>query len=225
MPIYRTPNVHDERRAVGRLLALMGLGGLDQPERLNAELAGYVRDHAHFRELLMACEPLQRASMYDSLRSNLRFRPKPLDVYVSEAGTIAETMQWPIQDAAGDLHAFNPPAISTDNVVAIDAPRQADGGFGDADAFDKFRERLRRDYDAAFAKHAQEIEEAKFATAAVAHGMAKAHLWVVCAKCTREAVFDGDTREAVAIALRDAGWKLDADEHDQPIEICPKCAE
>jgi hypothetical protein len=68
--------------------------------------------HEHFRDLLTGCEPDQRHEMYESLRPYLRFEPKPLDVYLSEAGAIAESQQLPTWDDENKKFVpFHPPVI------------------------------------------------------------------------------------------------------------------
>lgn len=100
---------HDKNR-INRMLKLHGLGTLEEPGTVHA-LARLVADHDHFRQILLKCEPALRREMYDAMAPYLQFRPRPLDTYVSEAGAIAERMQYPTIDEAGDLHAFRPPEI------------------------------------------------------------------------------------------------------------------
>ena len=71
-------------------------------------LAATIRDHAHLTSLLVDTEPSMRQELYDSVRPNLKFRPKPLDVYMAEAAQRAEREQLPILDANGNLQPFKP---------------------------------------------------------------------------------------------------------------------
>jgi hypothetical protein len=108
--------------AAGRLLRLHGLPPTSDGAALLPALGGLIKDHAHFRDLLMVCAPEQRGNMYESLRCNLNFRPHPLDVYVSEAGRIAEGKQLPTQDPEGNMHAYQAPEIGE---PATEKPDQA----------------------------------------------------------------------------------------------------
>ena len=49
-------------------------------------LASTIRDHAHFQRLITESDPSMRQEFYDSVRPHLKFRAKPLDVYVNDAG-------------------------------------------------------------------------------------------------------------------------------------------
>jgi hypothetical protein len=103
------------RSRINRMLGEHGLAQLDDPGLL-PQLAFLVRDHDHFRSILVECEPAERANCYNALAPNLRFEAKPLDVYVSEAGQIAEREQqmgW-----TGDhFEPFMTPEITTTNTV------------------------------------------------------------------------------------------------------------
>jgi hypothetical protein len=49
-------------------------------------------------------------------------------------------------------------------------------------------------------------------------------LTVVCAKCTRQAEIEADSRQIAAAALRKAGWKRGKVGREQKLGmICPKC--
>jgi len=70
------------------------------------------------------------------------------------------------------------------------------------------------------------IAELKTANNAVAEAVAKQHLHVVCAKCTREEVFHGVTKQDAVDALRSAGWTRGVRwyrDTAEPTEICPEC--
>jgi hypothetical protein len=102
-----------QKSLVNRLLGSAGLPSLDDGTMLIPQLAFLVRDHDHYRDLLMACDPGERATMYSALTPNLRFIARPLDVYVAEAGRAAEARQLPIQNEDGTLRAFNVPEFDT----------------------------------------------------------------------------------------------------------------
>ncbi len=76
--------------------------------RVLARLAPTVRDHKHLEALLTSAPPELRQTIYDTLKPNLLFQAKPLDVYVASAGQRAEREQWPVLDSAGNLLPFKP---------------------------------------------------------------------------------------------------------------------
>lgn len=106
------------RSQINRLLQSNGLGRLEEGAALMSQLGFLVRDHDHFRSMLITCPLDQRRNMYESLRSYLRFPAKPLDVYESEAAADAEARQLPIQAADGTLKPFNPPELHSDTEIA-----------------------------------------------------------------------------------------------------------
>jgi hypothetical protein len=77
-----------EQQKVDRALKTRGFGGLDDP-KIMQQLAFLVRDHAHFRKILIVLEPKKRYECYTALSPYLRFRPKPLDDYIVEAKELA----------------------------------------------------------------------------------------------------------------------------------------
>jgi hypothetical protein len=102
-----------ERARINRYLGAAGLATLEDPRGLVAQLGFLVEDHEHFKRILIKCEPLERRNLYESLRPHLSFEPKPLDVYVAEAGAAAESQQLPTVDAEGKLHAYRVQDIRT----------------------------------------------------------------------------------------------------------------
>lgn len=62
------------------------------------QLALMVRDHKHFRSVLMTTNPLERKACYDSLAPRLNFKAKPLEDYIAEAKLDAEIRQLPNYD-------------------------------------------------------------------------------------------------------------------------------
>ena len=108
MPVSRPT----EKHFCEKLLRRFGLPSMDRQGFMEA-IAQLVDGHDHFRELLTGCEPDQRHEMYEALRPHLRFEPKPLDVYLSEAGAIAERMQLPTwNDAEKKFEEFHPAVIA-----------------------------------------------------------------------------------------------------------------
>lgn len=73
-----------------------------------AQLASTIRDHAHLQRLVTETEPSMRQSFYDSVRPHLKFRAKPMDVYISDAKQMAEREQLPVLQPDGTLQAFKP---------------------------------------------------------------------------------------------------------------------
>lgn len=101
----------DEKARINRVLNAAGLASLADPN-LMAQLGYLVEDHEHFRQLITKCQPAERSNMYNALAPNLRFRPKPLDVYIAETGQIAEVRQLPTLDPqTGALKPFRPPEL------------------------------------------------------------------------------------------------------------------
>lgn len=102
-----------DRHSINRYLGNRGLSTLEDPHGLVAQLGFLIEDHDHFRRALLKCEPDERRNMFESLRPHLSFEPKPLDVYIAEAGAEAEAQQLPTVDAEGKFHAYRPADIRT----------------------------------------------------------------------------------------------------------------
>lgn len=109
------------RGKLNNMLAMHGMATLESPAELVRQIGFLVQDHDHLRQLLTACVPEERVSMYEALRPNLRFEPKPLDVYLAESGRIAEQMQWPLVDSDGKFRAFKPPEVRTVETACAEA--------------------------------------------------------------------------------------------------------
>ena len=84
----------DERRRISHELKKIGFGGLEDPN-LVMQMAFMIEGHDHFRSVLSAVKPLQRAMAYHAMRPHLGFVPKPLDVYEAEMKRLAEEKQLP----------------------------------------------------------------------------------------------------------------------------------
>ncbi len=69
------------------------------------QIGMYVRDHEHFRSLLNTCAAELRYDMYCDMVPYLRFKPKALDVYLSETADLSDRKQLPIITADGGLRA------------------------------------------------------------------------------------------------------------------------
>lgn len=73
-----------------------------------AALASTIRDHAHLQRLVTETEPSMRQAFYDSVRPHLKFRAKPMDVYIADAKAMAEREQLPVLQPDGTLREFRP---------------------------------------------------------------------------------------------------------------------
>lgn len=107
-----------ERQQINTFLGRAGFPQLDEPGALMAALAYSIADDNHFRSLLTRCEPEHRPAMYNSLTPNLRFTPKPLDVYLAKAASEAERKQLPVLAPGGALLPFKPVDIESPEYVA-----------------------------------------------------------------------------------------------------------
>ncbi len=106
-----------ERKRINNFLGNRGFATLDDPSHMVQQMGFCVRDHDHFRSMLTACDGSERAEMYRALSPHLRFEAKPLDVYLSEAGDLAERKQLPIQSPDGTLAPFNPPVLESEEYL------------------------------------------------------------------------------------------------------------
>lgn len=65
-----------------------GMGGMDDPNLVH-HLAFMVRDHEHFRQVLVTMPPQERTAGYEAMKPYLQFEAKPLDVYMAESAELA----------------------------------------------------------------------------------------------------------------------------------------
>lgn len=86
-----------DQRQVNRELQRLGLGHLKDPN-LIANMAFLVRDHDHFRGILMHMPMPDRKEAYECLAPKLRFKAKSLEDYEIESRTLAEIKQLPQYD-------------------------------------------------------------------------------------------------------------------------------
>ena len=82
---------------INKQLQKLGFGTLKDPHLFD-QMAMVIRDHQHFRRLLMAVEQTQRHIAYEALASKLRFKAKPLEDYEIESRQLAEQNQLPHYD-------------------------------------------------------------------------------------------------------------------------------
>jgi hypothetical protein len=105
---------HDSQFAINHALRSRGLASLSEGPALVAQLAMFVRDDAHFRALINACEPEERGHLYDALAPNVRFKPRPLADYLIELAQDAERRQLPTIGEDGRFRAFHRPEIQSE---------------------------------------------------------------------------------------------------------------
>ena len=101
------------RKTINNFLGNRGLATLDNPGGLCQQLGYLVEDEEHFKQILNRVSPELRRDCYESIAPHLRFKARPLDVYLSELGTEAEVQQLAVMDEEGKLRAYNPPEIRT----------------------------------------------------------------------------------------------------------------
>ena len=82
---------------VNKELQRLGFGTLKDPNLFD-QMAMVIRDHQHFRRLLMSVEQGQRHIAYEALASKLRFKAKPLEDYEIESRQLAEQNRLPHYD-------------------------------------------------------------------------------------------------------------------------------
>jgi hypothetical protein len=107
-----------ESSVINRVLKARGMPTLDRPGVV-AALACQVQDHAHFMELLRACEPMLRREMYEAMRPHLRFPALPLEDYILGAKAHAEAAELPVMDEEGFLHPYSPGVVETEKVPPV----------------------------------------------------------------------------------------------------------
>ena len=117
----------DSAFAINHELRKNGFASLDEAEHLIPQLAFCVRDDRHLRSLINDCEPENRGAMYNALAPNLRFKPRPLDVYLAEIALDAEIRQLPTIGPGGQLLEFKPaelrssePTVEQSIAAAVD---------------------------------------------------------------------------------------------------------
>ena len=106
---------HAMRKRINRMLGEHGLAQLDDPG-LHGQLAYLVRDHDHFRSLLITAPPEHRSLMYDAWAPNLRFKARTLEQYLTEARADAEARQLPIQTEDGTLKEYRVPEVKSNAI-------------------------------------------------------------------------------------------------------------
>lgn len=81
----------DKRKLDNKLMS-MGLGNLADPGLIR-QLGLIVQGHKHLSEIVQACAPEDRNTMFEAIRPHLRFKPYALDFYLMHRGSIILTDQ------------------------------------------------------------------------------------------------------------------------------------
>jgi len=124
MAVANLSHLHTDAKALTKLLGRRGLP-TDFNEAI-AQLARTIRDHEHFERILSGIDPAERHDFYEAVAPHLRFKAKPLDVYVSDAGQRAERDQLPTMGPDGAVREFRPGCdVATLNRAAEDAIAKA----------------------------------------------------------------------------------------------------
>lgn len=97
-------------KKVDRWLRNRGFGGIDD-RNLVHQMAFMVRDHKHFRNILMAVEQDKRKLAYEAMSPHLQFNAKSLADYELEARQEADTMRLPTYHAADDIRPYKPAEV------------------------------------------------------------------------------------------------------------------
>jgi hypothetical protein len=184
-----------EKRRMNEHLQSHGLGSLDDPTIL-LQLAVMVRDHDHFRAVLMKVTADKRALCYQALAPKLKFKAKPLDVYVMEAKQAAERMQLPTYDP-------NTLAVTEfKNAPISELAKQAISG-------KTLEER----------KAAAAVERAENAIAEdLGQGLARGRLFISCTHCDFGATVYATDKIDAYKTLAANGWHLEGEK-----AFCPDC--
>jgi len=89
---------HDfKKEPISRKLRELGFSSL-KDKALIEQMGVCVRDHAHFRSLMLCVTPDKRTIAYEALRSRLTFVPRSLDEYLAEGAMLAEQAKLPVWD-------------------------------------------------------------------------------------------------------------------------------
>jgi hypothetical protein len=75
------PPAPGSREEIQDFLMASGFGGLDDPDLIH-QLAYFVQDHTHFKEIILACKPPERIKCYDAMKPYLRFEAKAFYEYL-----------------------------------------------------------------------------------------------------------------------------------------------
>jgi hypothetical protein len=202
-----------ERSKVNRELQRLGFGSLKDPS-LPLQFAVCVRDHAHFRGILMHIpEGMDRKKWYEALAPNLRFKAKPLADYEAESKRLAEQNQLPTYDPATlEAKEFKPQEFSTITKCRVceiagskycleHGPKESTSAAPEKKPISKLtavaEEAINRD---------------------LREGQARVKNTLICHKCTRQQEFRMKHRSSLFKIVAEAGWFI-----DNLKAYCPEC--
>jgi hypothetical protein len=190
---------------VNRELQRLGLGKLSDP-KLFDQMAFLVRDHDHFRGLLMHEEPSVRAQMYQCLGPRLRFKAKPLEDYEAESKRIAEEKQLPqYVPSTLECREISPYHHKSDEFLAEERSKR------EAEAFvNSMREPRKPDATVNLRVPQQRSVLDESAEREIARSLreedAKYQLHLVCAVCTFEQRIRVKRKPAAYKVAKQYGW-------------------
>ena len=173
---------------VNKQLQKLGFGTLKDPSLFD-QMAMVIRDHTHFRRLLMAVEEGQRHIAYEALALKLRFKAKPLEDYITESKILAEQNQLPNYDPKTLVATeFKPQSFETDEykrkVAVLPSGTVQDRSEGS---------RLSKAAEEAIDRDLREASATQECT-------------LVCATCTYEQKFRVRKRSSMPKVARQYGW-------------------
>ncbi len=230
-----------QRNKVNRELQRLGFGNLKDP-RLHLQFAAVIRDHAHFRGILMHIpEGLDRKQWYEALAPNVRFKAKPLADYEMESKQLAEQNQLPTYDPKTlEAKEFKPQEFKTqrdDVICELCEANHAVTGDGKwhhygtpeqcvcatsrfvPDGYNLAPYRMKPTWptvDEVADKLATVAEEA--INRDLREGQAKVQNTLICHKCTKQQKFRMKYRSSLFKLAAEAGWLI-----DNLKAFCPDC--
>jgi len=214
---------------VNKELHRLGFGTLKDPN-LFEQMAVCIRDHTHFRRLLMAVEPGQRHIAYEALHAKLRFKAKPLEDYVIESRTLAEQNQLPHYDpktlAVTEWKPQEFHTRRTDVICELCEANEAVTGdgkwhrYGTPEQCVCAENWLYPDGYSVAPSHSRKL--AAVAEEAInrdlREGQAKTQNTLICHKCTKQQTFRMKSRRSLFKIAAEAGWFI-----DHLKAYCPEC--
>lgn len=177
------------KNQVNRELQRLGFGTLKDPT-LPDQFAAVIRDHSHFRGILMHIpQGLERKNWYDALSAKVRFKAKPLADYEMESRMLAEANQLPTYDPKTlEVKEYTAPKIESEEY------KQQKGVIAN-----------RRQEPDKLAKVAEEAIDRD-----LREGQATQELSLVCRACTFEQKFRVKKRGTAYKIARQYGWSIEA---------------
>src|ERR1039458_7153029 len=185
---------------VNKQLQKLGFGTLKDPHLFD-QMAMVIRDHTHFRRLLMAVDEEQRHIAYEALALKLRFKAKPLEDYITESKILAEQNQLPHYDPKTLVATeFKPQSFETDEYKESNRPKL------DYDPLSKLSARP----SGTVQDRAEGSRLSKAAEEAIDRDLREARATqectLVCATCTYEQKFRVRKRSSMPKVARQYGW-------------------